>query len=628
MFALFDDRSGVRVRRLAVVVGLSVFLAGGVQAQSDEEVSISAQAQPTEVGAQEPVSFTIQIRGAAPSDVETPAPPPTTNLVLQDSTPTTQRELSFDSGSLTRRTTFVWTYKPLRIGIGRIQPATVRIRGERYTTDEIRIRIVPQSQRPRRRPRSQPDPTSPSIRDGQKSPSVGARDLFIRLTASDDTAYQNEQVTLEYRLFFRPGVRLRQSRMADAWDAPGFWREELDVASRPMPRTTEVHGRRYKTIVLKRVALFPTRTGRLTVDPLRIETEARARNRLGQRGDALQQSRYEPVALSSEQLTVTAHPLPSAAPSSFEGAVGEFALDTEMSADSVAVGDAVEYTVRLQGSGNIATVSPPSLEVPREIESYEPTVEVQIDRSGEAVHGTKTFTYTLVPRSNGRYTLPPVRLAYFDPATTEYNTLQSGPAALRVTGDVAPRAVSRTGEGLPVGKIAGPIEQGGRWRRSDQPPLYAQPWIYAALLVPVVLAAGGVAFRRRAVDGAAEAPQESRAISAAHPHLQAAERHLRQGEVRSFYRRVERSVVTFLDHRLELSRDATGMTGEALDRHLAREETPLSEREALHELLSACSEAQFSPNEPTPDAMRATLDHAHDLLRRLDDILSDAPGSA
>ena len=615
-------------RLLAGLIGLSLLLGGSVRAQSTSDVSIAAEATPSEVGTAETLTFEIRVKGASLSDIQTPDPPQTTNLVLQEPTPSTKRELSFDSGQLTRRITFEWSYQPMEVGIGRIRPTPIRIRNERYTTEEIRIRIVPQSQRPSPPSSRRPNPASPS-RQSKTSPqtTLGPRDLFIRATASDETAYQNEQVTLEYRLFFRPGVRLRQSRMADAWDAPGFWREELDVASRPTPRPTTMYGETYEAIVLKRVALFPTRTGTLSVDPLRIETEARAHPEMGQQNTTRAPRQYEPITLSSEQLSVQAKALPPNSPSFFNGAVGQFTLDTQLDSDSVEAGRAVELTVRIQGTGNIATISPPTVNAPSDFETYEPAVKADIDRSDNTVHGSKTFTYSLVPRTNGGYTLPPVAFTYFDPEAEQYNTLRSEPMTLHVTGDVPPQAVSQTGEGLPIGEIAGPIENDMRWIQTEQTPLHRRPWAYVALLVPVVLAAGSIAYRYYAQGEPVVSEASSKGLDAAQRHLNDAHRFLRDGDIRSFYQIVERAVLIFLATRLDLPQTPSGMTRDALNRHLSRHDVPEAEREALHELLDACDQAQFTPVEPSHEAMEATLDHTQTLLLRLDEALPARPTS-
>lgn len=614
------------VRVVIIAILAWALLAGSVCAQTDSEVSISAEAHPSEVGTEETVRIRIEVTGVPLSAIETPEPPSTTNLVLEDSDPAPRRELSFDSGSLTRRVTFEWAFRPLRVGFGRVHPATVHIRGKRYRTDEIRVRVVPQSQRPSPAPR--PSRVNPP-RTPQAGGKVGIRprDLFIRAEAPATTVYQNQQVTVEYRLFFRPGVRLRQSRMADAWDAPGFWREELDVASRPTPRPTQAYGERYETIVLKRVALFPTRVGTLAVDPLRIETEAQSDSGPGGARGGGRTGGYEPVTLSSEEVRVVSDPLPPDPPPSFDGAVGQFALDTSVTPDSADVGDAVELTVRIQGAGNLATVSPPVVDVPADIDAYDPNVDLDIDRSGDRVRGTKTFTYTLVPQSNGRYTLPPVRFSYFDAEAGQYRTERSEPTSLPVSGDVPPRAMSQTGQGLPIGDIAGPMTEEVRWVRADPVPLYRQPWTYAVVLASVVLAAGGALYRRYAAGGPVVTNRVSEGLEEAQGHLQDAHHQLRDGDVQRFYSTVERAVLTFLGARLDLSRTPAGMTRDALDRRLDRSDVEPSDREALFDLLDACDEAQFTPQEPSHESMEATLDHTQRLLLHLDDVLPASTSS-
>jgi len=52
---------------------------------------------------------------------------------------------------------------------------------------------------------------------------------------------------------------------------------------------------------------------------------------------------------------------------------------------------------------------------------------------------------------------------------------------------------------------------------------------------------------------------------------------------------------------------------------------PDAEREALHNLLDACDEAQFTPAEPAHETMQAALDQAQTLLLRLDDALPLRP---
>jgi hypothetical protein len=602
------------LHRVVFLLTAALFLVGGVHAQASGAVRVEASAQPTTVGADGRVTFTLRIEGTSPTAVETPSPPPTRNLVLQQRTPSTEESLTFEDGQAQRSVTYKWEYRPLRTGTARIEPVTVQVRGESYTTGEIRLRVVSPSAQPSSS--SQSETGALDEAEARAAAQLGRRSLFIRGRSSASTAYQNEQITVEYRLFFRPDVRLRRSRMADAWDAPGFWREELDVSSRPVPETETAYGQTYNTIVLKRVALFPTRAGTLEIRPLRIETEAQGA------GQAFR-GRYETLTLASDPLSVEVQPLPSGAPSAFEGAVGRFSIAARQGADSVAVGGGTEVAVRVRGTGNLPMVSAPVVDAPSDVAVYGPEMEDDLDRDGEAVRGSKTFTYTLVPTAGGRHVVPPVRFTYFNPGSRRYETVQTDSIVLRASGTAEPVATSRTGQGLPVGDIAGLMTTNVRWVSPDPTPLHRQWGAYGAVLVAVVLGLGGVAYRRRRGGMVESDPREeeeaaSDPLADVHAHLREARQY--EADARARYRSLERAVRTFLSVRLGVAPDCSRSR---LDDHLRRHSVPAADREALHELLEACDRVQFTPERPG-DSSTNVLKHTQALLRRLDNALPSA----
>lgn len=606
------------MRTVVAILVLSAALAGSVSAQSRASVRVTAEAEPMEVGTEQTVAFTVRVDGAPATVVQSPDLPRVANLAPQQRTPSTRPPLSTSGDAANRGVTFTWRFRPLTSGTARIRPLDVIVRGETYTTEEIRLRVVPQSERSTT-PMLTP-PGSPSATENEDA-GLDARDLFIRATATADRAYQNEQVVVEYHLFYRPGIRLRHSRLADAWDAPGFWREELNVASRPTPRTRRAYGRAYETIVLKRVALFPTRPGTLQIDPLRVETEAQGTLQMG--GGTVR-AHFESVQLASENLSLSVRALPPTAPSSFEGAVGDFAMTVGTEADSTTVGTPLQLRVQIRGTGNLATLSPLQLDVPSDFEVYEPVVQTNIDRGGHRIGGTKTFTYTLVPRAGGRYTLSPVTFAYFDPEAERYETLRSEARTVHVAGEAAPRSrqlSGRTADGLPVGDVTGLMGAGeARWVRSDRRPLYRQPWAYVILLIPVLLAGGGLVYRRRIQSSEPTRSDEKEAFEAGPDRLREARRHLQDGADSAFYETVERTLRVVLRERLGLNEGQVARG--RLDRHLAlsrRFSGPEDLQAALSELIDRCRAAQFAPN--SSESMEAVLHDAEAVLRGLDEHL-------
>jgi hypothetical protein len=612
------------MRRIGYIVLAAVLVLvplGSAHGQSqDDALRIEAVATPNPVGSQEMLAYTIRVQGANLADIDTPEPPLTSNLALQRPTPATERNVSFSDGKLTRSVTFRWTYEPVRTGSARIYPAKVVVRDDSYETAAIDIEVVAQSQRSQRPPSPAPNAANPPSRGGSEAPSsqssgVSNRDLFIRAQPTTRQVYQNEQLIVTYRLYFRDGIQLRHSRLASAWDATGFWREELNVDSRPIPRTTAIDGRSYQTIVLKRAALFPTRSGSLNVEPLEIETEARAAPRYDPSAPFYTPSdRYQTESLASEALRIEATPLPNDAPPSFNGAVGSFRMRARIDSAEVQVGQPVRLRIQIEGAGNIATMQPPAIEPPDAFEVYDPKEQTSINRDGTRIRGTKTFTYVLVPQTSGMYTVPPITFSFFDPEQAQYRTMRATVDRVRVLGDAPAVAMGTTGSGLPVNDVAG-IMTASSWTRVDARPLYARAWPYAAVVTPLLAWIGVLVVRRRASDTDPEA-----AGTAPAEHLASARHHQQNQNPEACYDAVERAVLHFIGERMRVA--AAGLTRPQLDAALAQRDVPPRAREALFELLDVCDQARYSPARSSDHAMQSAIQRAEQLIDFFDTALS------
>ena len=617
---------GIPFRRIAAVMMSLLVLVplGSAHAQStDDAIRIEAVADPNPVGSEEVLAFTIRVQGASLAAIDTPDPPLTRNLALQRPTPATERNVSFSNGRLTRSVTFRWTYEPVRTGAARLYPTKIVVHDKPYETAAIDVEVVSQSRRGQHPPAtSPPNAASPSQRtpDGSSSSTlISDRDLFIRAQPSTRRVYQNEQLIVAYRLYFRNGIQLRHSRLASAWDATGFWREELNVESRPIPQTTTLNGRSYQTIVLKRAALFPTRAGSLRVDPLEIETEARAAQQYNPATPYYApQGSYESINLASDSIHIEATSFPDGAPRSFNGAVGTFRIRANVDSSTVQVGRPVRLRIHIEGTGNIATMQPPAIEPPADFEVYDPREQTTINRDGARVQGTKTFTYVLVPQAGGTYSVPPIIFSYFDPDREQYRTLRASVATLRVEGDAPATAMSTTGRGLPVNDVANIITTSSTWLQADARPLYRQPWPYAVVLAPL-LGWGGLVLARRRLSAADHSPS-SRPADANTDLLKSARQHMHNQQPEACYDAAERAVLHFISQRMDVA--AAGLTRPQLDDRLAHHDIPERAREALFEFLDVCDQARYSPARPSEQAMQSAIHRAEQLVDFFDSNLS------
>lgn len=447
--------------RTGIILWLGMLLATHSWAQS----TVTATVPTTTVTENDRIALTIEVSDADVGDIEIPREPWTTGLASVTQRPAVSRTVDIVDGEMRESVRYRWTYRPIGRGEARIEGVDVLVRGETLRTDPIDIRVV-----------SSADLLQDHRTGTPETVAIEPDDVFIEASASNTDVYVNEQVMLTYRLYYRQGVQLRQSRMSGSWDTPGFWREEMNVDLRPNPDRRIVNGLHYNSIVLKRVAAYPTRDGALRIEPLRIESEVRFR--AGDPRDPFfaYRSRFRTLEIRSNGIDIQVRPLPSDAPASFTGAVGTMSLRQRATSTALAPGDPITFTLDIGGTGNFAMFEAPSLAYPEEFDSFAPTENLTIDRTGAIPVSRKTTSQTVVPTSPGDYLVPPAELTYFNASAGQYVTLTTDSTWIRVRGEPL-MAEADTG-------LAGVVRDAG-W--SDQPsrPLYREPWAYAPLAVPL-----------------------------------------------------------------------------------------------------------------------------------------------
>ena len=144
-------------------------------------------------------------------------------------------------------------------------------------------------------------------------------------------------------------------------------------------------------------------------------------------------SREEFRAYSEDQ-EIEILPLPTAnRPDDFTGGIGKFQVEeTKISSTSVQVGEPFLFSIAISGQGNFDRLEGPVFQADStQWREYDPESSfTQRDELGYA--GVKTFTFTLVPRTEGISATPDFTFSYFDPESAEYQTVRVPPTTIQV----------------------------------------------------------------------------------------------------------------------------------------------------------------------------------------------------
>lgn len=582
---------------LRLVLVLAAVLAGArVHAQ---QVVVRAEVESRTVRPDGIVNYAVTVAGEGTALVPTPDAPPTVGLALVDPYPTTQSDLTIINGEARQSVVFRWAFRPMRSGRAVIGPTRVRAGNRTVRTESIDVTVEPglsAQPMPGNQPRASPPGSTPNT--------TASEDVFVRATPSQTSAWQGEQVVVEYRLYYNPNLGLSPDlTQVGAWDTEGFWREELVHNTDRHPSLVTLGGRRYMSLVIKRVALYATRSGVLSVSPFEIAGRAFAPAGAVAGGIVRLRDRVMEVKTSAPAFDLTIRPLPGGAPASFGGAVGSFRMDVSTGQTALETGETTTVDVTVSGDGNLATLAAPSFDAPSGVEVFPPRVETDVVRTGPRAAGRKTFAYRAMPLAPGDHALPAVAFTYFNPETGRYATLHGGGATLRATGAPVARAAAAAADSLP-----NPVANPDLRVRQPAVPLHRKTWPYVLLGVPMLallLLAGlrhapvrrpSVRRREEAVDALADA------------------RMLANGsDVPAFYHALAHALERAAE--ASVGRSVRGLTRDELADALA--EKPSSVRDRLLNVLHRADLARFAGLLPNAAQRRDDLAAADRLLADL-----------
>jgi len=350
---------------------------------------------------------------------------------------------------------WIYTILPAKAGKFTIGPAKVKVNGQWISSNSLTIDV------------SNTGSTSNNQQQNKQSQQTqaagtSADDLFVKVFADKTSVMQGEQLTVTYKIYTR--IPVSQYAIQKLPSFSGFWSYDLMKDKEKAVQYNEtVNGQKYVVAEIRKVALFPQKSGKLSVDPLEVECIAqilvkkKANNPFGNFfndpffNDPFFQnafsSGYQEVkkTLKSNPLNIIVTGLPAGQPDDFCGLVGSLKMEATLDKSEVKANDAVNLTVTLSGKGNLNLIDNLNIEFPPDFEVYDPQISENIS-SGNEISGSKTFTYLIIPRTPGNFTLKPVTLSYYDKSRRTYVSLSSGEIALKVgKGDGSGGAYSSSG---------------------------------------------------------------------------------------------------------------------------------------------------------------------------------------
>jgi len=500
--------------------------------------------------------------------------------------PNTSVSNSWINGKRTYSKTYSYFLSPKKQGSFTIKQAKIEIDDEIYKTFPVVIKVTKAVEKPK-------NPNDPSY--------IASESIHLVAEVSNANPYLNEAITVVYKLYVAPNTGVNSWRDKQSPQFNDFWNQNIEVKAFK-PENGTFKGQDYRYVVLKKVVLYPQKTGKLKLEPyvldLTVEVPTSRYDIFGNRI-----IKKVPQTITAGNRTINVKPLPEAGkPADFKGAVGNFQFKVTTNKPTLDAGESLQAKVEVSGRGNLKLFELPKLSVPSALEVYEPehTENVRTNLSG--MRGSISDTYTIVPQYKGKYPLPQVSFSYFDITSKTYKRLTSdelvidvinGPSSANTASEsTTPSATTKQTVTANANAFAF-IKTSANWQPKLTTPFFKSTLFWALLLLPFLLIPIAILLRRNKArrDADVVGNRRRKADRLAKKYLSEAKKVL--GEKEAFYVALEKAFHNYLKAKLHI--ETSDFNKEKIDELLTEKQVDASVISEFISILESCELARYTP---------------------------------
>ncbi|NJB71298.1 putative house-cleaning noncanonical NTP pyrophosphatase (MazG superfamily) [Saonia flava] len=512
---------------------------------------------------------------------------------------------SWINGKRSYSKAYSYTLAPTARGKFSIKQASITISGKVYKSLAKEIEVTAAVDKPS---------------DQMTADDVADESLHLVAEVSKGNPYLNEAVTVVYKLYFSPYVSVSNFRALDNPKYNNFWSQDMPVTKYNAENAT-YKGQSYRYVVLKRVVLYPQKTGELELEPLSLDVVVDVpTNKRDFFGGRIYQSTNKTVSAGRRNIEVK--PLPNEGkPVDFTGAVGDFNFFVTTSKTHLNASESLQAKVEVTGKGNLKLFQLPKPNFPSSLEVYDPEHDESVRTTFSGMQGKVNDMYTVVPSYKGKYPIPSISFSYFNPSTEKYHTLNSDEIVVNVL--EGPTDATATTSGPIAANRQAVVSSGNQFGFIKLKPnlkaigsnyFFGSRCFYLWLLLPLLLIPLFILFRKKREEYTSDIAGNKvrKANKLAKKYLSEAKKTL--GKKDAFYIALEKALHNYLKAKLKI--ETSEFSKDKITSILTKKQVDQETIEDFIGLLKNCEMARYSPFSDVQ--MQEDYDKASDVISYLD----------
>ncbi|CAM1334161.1 BatD protein [Tenacibaculum aestuariivivum] len=510
---------------------------------------------------------------------------------------------SWINGKASFKKSYTYIIQPKQKGEYNIPSASIEIDGEIIKSSPIKIIVL----------------SAAAITKNPNDPNyIAQQNIHLVAELSKHQPYVGEAIYVEYRLYFSENVGIYDNAITQNPQYNGFWNQEIKKNGTPV-KMGMYNGERYRYATLHKALLVPTKDGRLTIDPMKMDIiVAVPTGRADFFGNVI--TKQIQREFSSAKKVVQVKPLPlHNKPENFTGAVGQFSFNVSLSKNTLKANESSQIKVSVNGNGNLKLFELPEITTPKELEVYQPERKENVSITTSGLKGSVSNTYTIVPVFKGKYKIPKTSFSYFNPKEKVYQTITTDDLYVNVLeGKALPvttETPTSTKQNITIkGNDFKYIQTSTTFKPIKTSTFFKSSLFYVLLFLPLIAIPFVIFLKKKKEknDGDILGNKQRKADKLAKKYLSEAANKL--GDKAAFYEALERALHNFLKAKLTI--ETLDISSDKITAILQEKKVDKTIINKFTSVLNDCDFARYTPI--TNVQMQEEYEKAKQVITQLD----------
>ena len=508
---------------------------------------------------------------------------------------------SWINGKVSFSQSYTYFLEPTSKGVFTIKGAKIQFNNKTLTSNSVKMNITKAIDIP-------DDPNDPHY--------IAKQNVHLVAEVSKTRPYVGEGIYVEYKLYISRNIGVHDFTVTESPQYNGFWNQDIKISNLQI-KNGKYNGENYLYVVLKKALLIPTKSGKLTIDPMKMNILIGVPTGRGDFfGNPITRNITKSFASLKRTISVKELPLENK-PLDFNGAVGSFMFSVNANKNDLKANESSQIKVSVSGKGNLKLFEIPKIETPKELEIYTPEHKEQVQTTQSGIRGSVSDIYTVVPQFKGKYKIPKVTFSYFNPYEKKYKTIVSddlfvnvleGKEIVTSPSTIHKKDVTVTGADFRY------IQTTTVFKPLTENDFFKSNVYFVLLLLPLAIIPIGILIFRRKVARSKDivGARQRKADRLAKKYLSEAKKQL--GNKEEFYIALEKALHNYLKAKLQI--ETTDISKDKITHMLTNKAITPEVIASFIDVLNDCDFARYTPI--TDVMMQNEYEKAKEVIAELD----------